>query len=40
MSGEMLPRRTRAPRRLEIGTGEATYPVTIEKDQISEIKPT
>ena len=28
MSGPMLPRRTRAPRRIEIGTGEPTYPVT------------
>ena len=27
MSGPMLPRRTRAPRRIEIGTGEPTYPV-------------
>ena len=30
MSGPMLPRRTRAPRRIEIGTGEPTYPVTSE----------
>ena len=28
MSGPMLRRRTRAPRRIEIGTGEPTYPVT------------
>ena len=26
----MLPRRTRAPRRIEIGTGEPTYPVTAQ----------
>ena len=26
----MLPRRTRAPRRIEIGTGESTYPVTAQ----------
>ena len=32
MSGTMLPRRTRAPRRIEIGTctGEPTYPVTAQ----------
>ena len=30
MSGPMLPRRTRAPRRIEIGTGEPTYPVTAQ----------
>ena len=30
MSGPMLPRRTRAPRRVEIGTGEPTYPVTTQ----------
>ena len=30
MSGLMLPRRTRAPRRIEIGTGEPTYPVTAQ----------
>ena len=29
MSGPMLPRRTRAPR-IEIGTGEPTYPVTAQ----------
>ena len=29
-SGPMLPRRTRAPRRIEIGTGEPTYPVTAQ----------
>ena len=26
----MLPRRTRAPRRIEIGTGAPTYPVTVQ----------
>ena len=26
----MLPRRTRPPRRIEIGTGEPTYPVTAQ----------
>ena len=26
----MLPRRTRAPRRIEIGTGKPTYPVTAQ----------
>ena len=30
MSGPMLPTRTRAPRRIEIGTGEPTYPVTAQ----------
>ena len=30
MSGSMLPWRTRAPRRIEIGTGEPTYPVTAQ----------
>ena len=30
MSGPMLPRRTCAPRRIEIGTGELTYPVTAQ----------
>ena len=30
MSGPMLPRRTCAPRRNEIGTGEPTYPVTAQ----------
>ena len=30
MSGPMLPRRTRAPRRIEIGTGEPTYPLTAQ----------
>ena len=30
MSGPMLPRRTRTPRRIEIGTGESTYPVTAQ----------
>ena len=30
MSGPMLSRRTRAPRRIEIGTGEPTYPVTAQ----------
>ena len=30
MSGPILPRRTRAPRRIEIGTGEPTYPVTAQ----------
>ena len=30
MSGPMLPRRTRAPRRIEIGTGEPTYPVIVQ----------
>ena len=30
MSGPMLPRRTRAPRRIEIGTGKPTYPVTAQ----------
>ena len=30
MSGPMFPRRTRAPRRVEIGTGEPTYPVTVQ----------
>ena len=30
MSGPMLPRRTRAPRRIEIGTGEPTCPVTAQ----------
>ena len=30
MSGPLLPRRTRAPRRIEIGTGEPTYPVTAQ----------
>ena len=30
MSGPMLPRRTCAPRRIEIGTGEPTYPVTAQ----------
>ena len=28
MSGPMLPRRTHSPSRIEIGTGEPTYPVT------------
>ena len=32
MSGPMLPRRTRAPRRIEIGTGEQpTYPMTAQE---------
>ena len=30
MSGPMLPRRTCAPRRIEIGTGGPTYPVTAQ----------
>ena len=30
MSGRMLPRRTHAPRRIDIGTGEPTYPVTAQ----------
>lgn len=30
MSVPMLPRRTRAPKRIEIGTGEPTYPVTAQ----------
>ena len=30
MSGPMLPRRIHAPRRIEIGTGEPTYPVTAQ----------
>ena len=30
MSGPMLPKRTRTPRRIEIGTGEPTYPVTAQ----------
>ena len=30
MSGPMSPRRTRAPRRIEIGTGEPTYPGTAQ----------
>ena len=30
MSGLILPRRTRAPRRIEIGTGEPTYPVATQ----------
>ena len=30
MSGPMSPRRTSAPRRIEIGTGEPTYPVTAQ----------
>ena len=30
MSGPMLPWRTRGPRRIEIGTGEPTYPVTAQ----------
>ena len=30
MSGPMLPRRTRAPRRIEIGTGAPTYPDTAQ----------
>ena len=30
MSGPMLSRRTREPRRIEIGTGEPTYPVTAQ----------
>ena len=30
MSGPMLPRRTRTPRRIEIGTGEPAYPVTAQ----------
>ena len=30
MSGPMLPRGTRAPRRTEIGIGEPTYPVTAQ----------
>ena len=30
MSGPMLPRRTRVPRRIEIGTGEPTYPLTAQ----------
>ena len=30
MSGPMLPSRTHAPRRIEIGTGEPTYPLTAQ----------
>ena len=30
MSGPILPRRTRAPRRIKIGYGEPTYPVTAQ----------
>ena len=30
MSRPMLPRRTRVPRRIEIGTGDPTYPVTAQ----------
>ena len=30
MTESMLPRRTRAPRRTDIGTGEPTYPVTAQ----------
>ena len=30
MTEPMLPRRTRAPRRIEIGTGEPTYPATAQ----------
>ena len=30
MSGPMLPRRTRAPRRIEIGTGEPRHPMTAQ----------
>ena len=30
MTEPMLPRRTRAPRRIEIGTGEPTYPATTQ----------
>ena len=30
MSGPMLPRRTRAPRRIEIDTGQPIYPVTAQ----------
>ena len=30
MSGPMLPRRTRGPKRIEIGTGEPTYPMTAQ----------
>ena len=30
MSRPILPRRTRAPRRIEIGTGEPTYPVAAQ----------
>ena len=29
-NNKMLPRRTRAPRRIEIGTGEPTYPMTAQ----------
>ena len=30
MSGQILPRRTHAPRRIEIGPGEPTCPVTAQ----------
>ena len=30
MSGPLLPRRTPTPRRIEIGTGEPSYPVTAQ----------
>ena len=30
MSGPILPRKTRVPGRIEIGTGEPTYPVTAQ----------
>ena len=30
MAGPMLPRGTRAPRRIEIGTGGPAYPVTAQ----------
>ena len=36
MTGPVLPRRTRAPRRIEIGTGEPAHPAT-KQDYYREI---